>query len=317
MATKPEDRSRQTARRRVHVIATNAAYEKLCRTSLNRLPPQHRKQIHLQTVSSQKQTSSQRAQACQTLYVSRLADLPQKGARGEHKVESNAKHLLFVSGPIEAMAARLPRLGIRSPHRLHLAAEREEENVAGLIYRLFSGMTHADGSQPIVDAWVEQDNLVLLSPAFDRMVVPLEKLSPLIGTDSKKIAAFDIDEDGVFLYWPHADVHLGREQFRQIVDPVAAVAAQQKSQEFNRRYGAAIRELREESGLRQSDVPGITARHLRRVEHGGSPATSGVLRALADAHGRSLDDYLKQLATRLRQQAPENARHRSKRRNRS
>lgn len=183
------------------------------------------------------------------------------------------------------------------------AEEHRAELIAALIYRLFSGMAHADGPKPIVDAWVDGDNLMLLSPAFTRLAVPLKKLSKLLGTKLEEIEAFEIDEDGRFLFWPHADVHLGWEQFLQIVDPAAALAAKQKSQAFNERYGAAIRALREEHGLKQSDIAGIAERHLRRVEHGEQAASKGTLEALAKAHGRALGDYLKELAARSRKTA--------------
>ena len=162
-------------------------------------------------------------------------------------------------------------------------------------------MTHTDGLQSIVDAWVENGNLVLLSQSFERLVVPLNKLSNLIGSDPHKLRTFEIDEDGRFLHWPHADVHLGFEQCLQLVDPGAALAAKQRSSEFNKRYGAAIRFVREGSGIKQADVAGVTERHLRRVEHGELPATRSTLTALADAHQMPLDDYLKELAASVRE----------------
>lgn len=160
-------------------------------------------------------------------------------------------------------------------------------------------MARADVPQLIVDAWVEQENLVLLAPTFERLSVPLEKLEKFIGCDAEKVARFDIDEDGRFLFWPHADVHLGWEQFLQIVDPIAALAASQLTQEFNEHYGAAIRTLREELGLKQTEISGITERHLRRVEHGQSAASRATLESLARAHGMSLGNYLKKLAKHL------------------
>lgn len=147
---------------------------------------------------------------------------------------------------MEAMPARLLQLDIRNPHRLHLAAERSPKLIVVFISRLFSGIAQADGLSPIVDAWVENENLVLLSPTFDRLSVPLKQLEKFIGAETEEIAAFEIDEDGRFLFWPHADVHLGWEQFLQIVDPTSAVAAQQRSKVFNERYGAAIRALCEQ-----------------------------------------------------------------------
>jgi nitrite reductase/ring-hydroxylating ferredoxin subunit len=151
-------------------------------------------------------------------------------------------------------------------------------------------------SLPIVDALIESDQLVLLSPSFVRLSVPLEKLSRFIGTKKSEVVAFKIDADGRFLYWPHADVHLGWTQFRQIVDPASAVACSQKTQKFNQRYGAAIRSMRESHRLKQSDIHGITDRQLRRVEHGEQAVSSVTLEALAKAHSLSLDDYLNKLS---------------------
>src|SRR5205823_295253 len=107
-------------------------------------------------------------------------------------------------------------------------------------HRVVSGMTHSDGSNAIVDAWIENEQLVLLSPSFARMIVPLEQIARFIGTDKSQVGTFEIDEDGRFLYWPHADVHLGWTQFRQIIDPASAVADIKKTEKFNQRYGTAI-----------------------------------------------------------------------------
>lgn len=282
------------------VIATNSAYEKLCRQSLKKLPARFRSRFQLHSFSSLEGIPFPDRQVARTIYVSRLADLPAEGSKKSLPASAESKHLLFLSGlPIEAMPPRLLQLDIRNPHRLHLAAEREQSLIVDLVYRLLGGMAHADGPQSIVDAWVENERLVLLSPGFDRLAVPLKLLAPMIGTDTTRIEAFEIDEDGRFLFWPHADVHLGWEQLLQLVDPAAAVSARQKTEGFNKRYGMAIRTFREEAGLTQSDIAGVTERHLRRVEHGDQAATTGILEALSVAHGMSLDDYLERLAKAL------------------
>ncbi|NLE36878.1 MAG: helix-turn-helix transcriptional regulator [Pirellulaceae bacterium] len=79
-------------------------------------------------------------------------------------------------------------------------------------------------------------------------------------------------------------------------DPVSSLAARQKTEVFNRRYGAAIRRLRMEAGLKQSDIAGLTERNLRRVEHGQLAASKSTLQSLANAHGMALEDYLDGLA---------------------
>jgi len=141
--------------------------------------------------------------------------------------------------------------------------------------------------------------VVLLSPSFRRLVVPLEKLAKCIGTDAERAAAFEIDEDGSFLFWPHADVHLGWEQFLQILDPAAAIAAKQRSREFNKRYGSAIRAVREAHKLKQSEIAGMTERHLRRIEHGEQRASKKTLETLANTHDLPLKAYLKEIASSM------------------
>jgi hypothetical protein len=191
-------------------------------------------------------------------------------------------------------------LGIRDARRLHIAREHDPGQISGILYRLAKGNAQAAGPQRIVDAWVENDALVLLSPSFDRLVVPLKKLVSYIGSDPNEVRAFEIDEDGSFLCWQHADAHLGWQQFVRLIDPTALLAAEQKVREFNERYGAAIRALREKAGLKQAAVAGLAERNLRRVEHGQIPATRATLQGLAQAHGVSLEEYLARLAHQMR-----------------
>jgi ribosome-binding protein aMBF1 (putative translation factor) len=94
------------------------------------------------------------------------------------------------------------------------------------------------------------------------------------------------------------DFHLGWEQFEYAVDQAASLKARQQTRAFNKAYGAAIRKLRQEKGLRQSDVAGLTARQVGRIES-GHRATLSALQKLAHAHGLSLSDYLDQLPQRL------------------
>ena len=182
---------------------------------------------------------------------------------------------------------------------MHITRERNPDAISAIIKRAISGIAVNQDRSRIVDAWVEGANLVVLSPSFQRLNIPAVELAQYLGNQVECIKTFEIDEDGSYLYWPHADVHLGWEQFQGIVNPTSLVAAQQKSAAFNLEYGAAIRGLRVVRGLKQSDIKGIADRHLRRIEHGQMAATSSVLKALADAHGMSLADYLAELAERL------------------
>lgn len=289
--------------RLVRFVVTNADYGKLCRAFTRRLPSQWKTKLDMMAYRNWNEidlTTAQVPSGSSTFFVSRVSDLPDR-VPAKARIATQSKHLLFAEGlPIEAIASRLPRLGIRDARRLHIAREHDPGQITGILYRLVKGNAQPEGPHRIVDAWVENGTLVLLSPSFDRLAVPLQKLISYIGSDPDEVRAFEIDEDGSFLCWQHADVHLGWQQFVRLVDPTALLAARQKLREFNERYGAAIRAFREKAGLKQAAVAGLTERNLRRVEHGQIPATRATLQALARAHGLPLDEYLARLANHMK-----------------
>ena len=285
----------------VRIVVTNQEYGKLCRGSVRRLARRSRLKLDLWTFQSWKKVKIPRTaqRPIQTIIISRLADIAEEAAKISRET-GRAKHLLFSEGmPIEALASRLPRLNIRDARRIHVARERDPESISDIMYRLASVMAQPRDVSLILDAWIENQELVLLSPSFERLSVPLKKLARFIGKAKINAEKFEIDEDGRFLFWPHADVHLGWEQMMHIVDPATALEAKQKSEEFNRKYGSAIRKFREEKRLKQAAIDGLTERHLRRIEQGKQAVTSSVLRALAKAHAMPIENYLKEVVRRV------------------
>lgn len=285
----------------VRIVVTNKQYGELCRGSIRRLPSSSRSRLDLLTFQNWNEVSIPPAprRTAPTIFVSRLADIAVEAGRKSRGV-GRPKHLLFSEGmPIEAVASRLPRLDVRDASRVHVARKTDVGAIAEIMYRLFRALAQPRDAHSIVDAWVEGDELVLLSPSFERLSVPLGKLAAVTGKSKKEVTVFEIDTDGRFLFWPRSDLHLGWDQVEQIVDPAKAVAAEEKTRDFNHKYGLAIRGLREEKKLTQSAIGGLTERHLRRIEQGKQPVTSSALRALAKAHGMAVEEYLKQLARRI------------------
>jgi hypothetical protein len=286
---------RQPAQRLLVFFATNDQYENVCKASVKSLPSSVRVGVHVAGITAQPAKSLPSA-SNSVVGVSRLTDL-NDDVLERLKAAHVTKQVVFISKlPIEAMTARLMALKIRSSSRLHIAAKASMELEAEMIRRLVAGMTEGDEGQPIVDVWIEQDDLVLLSASFDRMSVPLAKLVRFLGESRDGFERFEIDEDGRFIYWPHADVHFGWKQLEQLIDPTKAIKDQEKSARFNLKYGKAIRELRESLGLKQTDIQGLTDRQLRRIEHGEQMASTKALESLAQAHGFEIGDYMSRLA---------------------
>ena len=278
----------------LQVFAGRDRYEDVCKASIQRLPTTLRRKVKLTPFKRWDEADITGAGIVVAVYA--LSELS-----GELKFRGGTRHVIFVEGmPVEALADKLVKLGVRSGKRLHLAHETEYEDVAGVVFRVLAGSLELDSSESrIVDAWVEDGTLVLLPPSFQRMSVPIERLHKLLGTNDEEISSFDIDEDGSFLYWPHADVHLGWEQLQCLIDPQTQLRQKQLLDGYNERYGAAIRSLRKKSNLNQSDIKGINPRTLGRVEQGQAAASSSTLQALAMAHSMSLNDYMEAVAKNM------------------
>jgi hypothetical protein len=196
-------------------------------------------------------------------------------------------------------------LQIRSSERFYLVESKfaqSDESKWEELLRSFLGRLSAaleSDNRRIFDARIEDGVLRVVAPDFKRMEIPIAKVEELSKADRKTVEHFEIDDDGAYIYWPDLDLHLGWEQLFQIVDPEAARKAKQKSHQFNERYGAAIRKLREEKGLAVTEISGLSYKQLRRIERGECRLTSNAAKELAKAHGMTPNEYLHNLAAAL------------------
>lgn len=204
--------------------------------------------------------------------------------------------VLTAEVPCQGIAEKLARLNVRDPARVHVAEVQTFEEEKVLIERLFLALGSGEEHKRILGAWWEGDTFVVVNPRFKRLHVPVGRIGSLSGQPREKLQDLQIDEDGVFVYWPELDVHLGWEQFAQAANQEEYLRARQQSAEFNAQYGQAIRRLRRKQKLRQSDMKGLTSRQVGRIERGECRATHSALSKLARSHGMSTSEYLAELA---------------------
>jgi hypothetical protein len=219
-------------------------------------------------------------------------------------VVSEAFHLLFTE-PLthpDQVAQWMRTTNIRSENRLHVVRvdDLEAPQVSELLGRVCFALGRNGSRGSIIDAYLAGDSLLVRGPKHRMLHVPVSSIRALSGQPRVALRNFVIDPDGSFVHWPELDVHLGWNQFLQAVDPEELRKAQQRTEGYNRRYGAAIRKVREEAGLPQSKVEGLTERQLRRIEQGECRATRTALATLAQAHGLHTDSYLERLALALK-----------------
>lgn len=239
----------------------------------------------------------------QVFIISGLRDLTSEPelSKARHFAAPSKRFLLFMGRdamPAESIAESLMALGVRGKERLHLA-RLEADDELSFLRRFVAGLLASDQDGSIMDAWWDRDELVVISPSFQRLRIPLAKLPKLRSASSAERERFEIDAQGDFVFWPSHDVHMGWAQFQQAVDPQARLKAQQKHEQFNERCGRAIRALRESKGLSQQDITGLDERTVRRIEQGKTRATANALSKLAKAHGMTPADHMAAVAKLL------------------
>ena len=153
--------------------------------------------------------------------------------------------------------------------------------------------------QLIADATILEDLLFVRTCALETVEVELQELKPLRKASREALLSFEVDQDGAALYWPELDVHLDLEAIQVARDPSLRQKYQRERLVDDQLMGKAIKAIREEAGLRQSDIEGVSPRQIRRIENGEVRARSTTLKSFAEAHGLSFNDYLNRLSEKM------------------
>ena len=199
-------------------------------------------------------------------------------------------YLLIADVPVPAVM-RLPTiLRLHRPdQRLHVTTD------AGAVRRLLTARARANSFEGIVDAYAVADTIVVVLGDATSRSLPVDRIPPLRRMRDSAWRNFEIDADGSYLHWAEEDVHIGASQLLQAVDPsfLAEVARRRYDAD---KSGEAIQALREARGIRQADVPGLSERHVRRIEQGVSRLTSNSAARLAEAFDLAPGEFLDELA---------------------
>ena len=161
--------------------------------------------------------------------------------------------------------------------------------------------------QLIADATVFEDRLFVRNCALDSFEVSFRDVPALARMPVAERADFVIDKDGSYLYWEASDTHVGLEMIRFAIDPAFREASLVRKLAFDQRFGRAVRAIRTASGLRQTDIPGLSARQVARIEAGSVTPRDETLRKMAAAHSLTVSDYLDSVAKHLAALSPGSA----------
>jgi hypothetical protein len=200
-------------------------------------------------------------------------------------------------------------VGVRHDHlawqtfaRLSHSVEREPFIAGELdaVRRIVFARRQGAEDDLIASATIDDDKLVVWNCEPRRFEVPVAELPVLAKMSADVRANFEVSQSGSRIRWPGADVDINLDTIREIADPELRREHEARARHEAARYARALRQLREEKGLKQSDIEGLTDRQVRRLEEGGTVPQIETLKKLAAAHGMSINDYLNELAKRTR-----------------
>lgn len=157
--------------------------------------------------------------------------------------------------------------------------------------RVLNAWVHGQQHESVAAATLIGGRLLVVSCTFDSYEIGFDAYPALARIPEGERADFEIEEDGVFLHWPESDVHLDLHDIRLALDPRLQARARTQKLAHDRAFGNAVRALRQQHSLAQNAIPGLSARHLRRIENGYVPGLDAI-DALARAHRLDPDRYL-------------------------
>lgn len=199
-------------------------------------------------------------------------------------------YLLITDLP-EPAVLRFPTIfGLHKPdQRMHVTRD------PGAVRRMLISLARDHTWEGIVDAYVLPGRLVAVLGDFRILEVPQARLPVVRKLDADRFAGFEIDHSGSFLHWADGDVHLGPSQMLQAVDPMHL--ADVEIERYRRsKISSALALMRESAQLRQTDILGLSERHVRRLEKEESRLTVPAAERYAESLNLSLSEFLRELS---------------------
>lgn len=229
-----------------------------------------------------------------SLVVVKASEILKDGERSLPEWADAETHYLVFNDIPEPALLRLPTiLRIHKPdQRIHATRD------VAAIKREAIALNRDHAFEGLIDAYLVQTDLVVVHGDLTVRAYPLSQLDFLSEMNMQEVEEFTIHTSGSFLEWPAYDLRVGASQFLQAVDPMflADIAIERYSAE---KMSLALRALREEAELTQSEIPGLSDRHIRRLENEEIRFTADAAAKYAEAFGFSLHDFLERLARML------------------
>lgn len=208
-------------------------------------------------------------------------------------VDVETAYLILADVPEPALF-RLPTiLRVHKPdQRIHVTRD------VNAVKRQAIALTRDQAFEGIVDAYVLWRDLWVVLGDMSIRCFPTNQVSFLAGLSEEKLQDLQVHSSGSYLLWESIDLRVGASQLIQAVDPMhlADVVIERYAAE---KMSLALRLLREAKGLTQSEIAGLSDRHVRRLENEEVRLTSETAQKYSQAFGTSIGEFLGQLGSCL------------------
>lgn len=208
-------------------------------------------------------------------------------------VDTDTRYLVVLDVPEQAALRLASMLQLHKPdHRLQVCRD------PSVVKRLVIALNRPAPWEGILDAYVLENSLVLVLGDASVREFPIARLPRIGRLDPQEVARFEIDSDGSYLYWPDQDVHMGPSQMLQAVDPEYLSAIEIRRYQMEN-VSQALLDMRKARQLKQTEIQGLSERHVRRLEKEKVRLTVDAATKFANAFGLSLSGFLDELSERI------------------
>lgn len=208
-------------------------------------------------------------------------------------VDTETRYLVVLDVPEQAVLRLASILRLHKPdQRLHVCRDPL------VVKRLVIALKRSAPWEGILDAYILEDSLVVVLGDISARQFPIRKLPRVGRFEPPALRNFVIDSAGSYLYWPDHDVHMGPSQMLQAVDPMYLADVEIRRYQMEN-VSQALLDMRNDRRLKQTEIPGLSERHVRRLEKEEVRLTVDAAARFACAFGLTLSEFLNELSERI------------------
>ena len=208
-------------------------------------------------------------------------------------VDTDTRYLVVLDVPEPAVLRLASRLRLHKPdQRLQVCRD------PSVVKRLVIALKRSAPWEGILDAYVLEDSLVMVLGDMSVRKFPVGRLPKVRRFEPAVVKRFEIDSAGSYLHWPDGDVHLGPSQMLQAVDPMYLSDVEIRRYQMEN-VSQALLDMRNDRRLKQTEILGLSERHVRRLEKEEVRLTVEAANKFADAFELTLSEFLDELSERI------------------